>query len=142
MSSRQACSTIGCTYRQLDYLTRSGAVAGMNQGSGSRRRWPTRTVIRLALANHMTGVIPANGDATAFPDVARAAMDPTEDPPRRGYAVLAPEPMTMMWAGSWADLRRAIDDVGAAVVVRYDLAELVGSDVDLSAMFASAPLPR
>lgn len=142
MPSRQACRTIGCTYRQLDYLTRSGAVAGMNRGSGSRRLWPASTVVRLAIANHMTGVLPTAGDASVFPDVARAALDShLGDPPRQGYAVLIPDPFTMAWAGSWADLRRAIDNVGAAVVVRYDLDELVGDVVDLDDM-TPTPLPR
>ncbi len=132
MLSKQAVKAIGCTYRQLDHLTRVGAVRGQATGSGNRRQWTVDQVVRLALANHIRCAVPvANEFASPFPTVARAALACRRPPPRNGYAVLLADPMTLMWAGNWADLRRAIDLGGAAVVVVYDLDALLGEHIDV-----------
>lgn len=133
--SRQVCDTIGCTYRQLDYLTRCGvkpAGSAANPGSGARRMWAAEQVVRLALAYHLTKVMPGT---STFPDVAPAALDnDLPAPPRRGYAMMAPDPIEVRWAATWADVRRMVEDWGAAVIVTYDLDALVGDQVDLDAL--------
>lgn len=134
MLSKHAVTAIGCTYRQLDNLTRVGAVKGQGTGSGVKRQWSTDQVIRLALAYHLSCAMPgANGYASAFPMLARAALRCRRTPPRTGYAVAMVDPVGLLWASNWADLRRAIDREGAAVVVRYDLDDLVGAHIDLDA---------
>jgi hypothetical protein len=134
LSSAQVCRIVGCSYRQLDYLTRLDVIQGMNRGSGSRRHWPLYVVVRLAIARFMTDVVPSVNDVlTPFPAMAQAALDESLDnPPRRGYAVLVSDPPKMMWAGTWADLRQVVEEEGAALIVRYDLDDLVGADIDLS----------
>src|SRR5688500_10719952 len=110
MRSRRVCEVVGCTYRQLDYLTRAGTVQGMNTGSGTKRLWPASVVVRLALANHLLGAVPISNDyTTPFPVIAAAALAAPDPLPRAGYAVLTPDPLACAWAGNWADLRRAID---------------------------------
>lgn len=132
MRSVEAVQAIGCSPRQLDYLTRSGAVRGMNRGSGSRRMWDAEQVIRLALAYHLTKAMPGT---STFPAVAPAALDDhLPAPPRRGYAMMAPDPVEVRWAATWADVRRMVEDWGAAVIVTYDLDDLVGDRVDLDAL--------
>jgi hypothetical protein len=139
MRSTEAVTAIGCTFRQLDHLTRLGIIKGLSTGSGNPRSWPQPIVARLALAYHITQAVPrANLDASPFPEVARAVLDPAvSPPPRRGYAVLAAEPTAISWSASWADLRRAIDNAGAAVVVPFDLDDLVGRYIDVGRLVAA-----
>jgi hypothetical protein len=139
MLSKQAVKVIGCTYRQLDNLTRTGAIAGQAIGSGNRRQWDVDQVIRLTLANHIRCAMPTTNDcASPFPVIAKAALGCRRPPPRTGYAVLLVDPLELLWASNWADLRRAIDLGGAAVVVAYDLDALVGQHVDLDAWACTA----
>lgn len=125
---------LGVSYRRVDYLTRTGAVDGMNLGSGSRREWDTATVIRLVLANHVVAAVPVPGDATPFPDVARAALANHHEPPRRGYAIMASDPLAISWVATWADVRPLVEHSGAVVLVAYDLDALVGDVLDLTAV--------
>lgn len=137
MRSRDAADTIGISYRQLDYLTRCGVLdqqpdgAGrpLNSGSGSRRWWDTETVVRLALAYHLASATPGTS-VSQFPELARLALD-APPPPRRGYGLVCPDPTTLLWAASWADVRRTLEDVGAALVVTYDLDALLGDRIDI-----------
>lgn len=135
ISSRVVCRTIGCSYRQLDYLTRCGvkpAGSPANPGSGNHRMWDAGQVVRLALAFHLAKAMPGT---STFPDIAPAAMDPGLcAPPRRGYAMMTHDPMEVRWAATWADVRRMVESWGAAVIVTYDLDDLVGADVDLDAL--------
>lgn len=51
-TSRQACAGGGVTYRQLDYWTRTGLAhpsVDIGAGSGRRRRWSYRDIVRLAV---------------------------------------------------------------------------------------------
>lgn len=139
MLSKQAVQAIGCTYRQLDNLTRVGAVPAQAVGSGNRRQWTVDQVVRLALANHIRMAMPVVNEYTSpFPAIARIALTCRRPPPRSGYAVLLVDPLELTWAGNWADLRRAIDHGGAAVVVSYDLDALVGEHLDVDAWACSA----
>lgn len=140
MRSPDAADTIGISYRRLDYLTRCGVFPGgrdgagrhMNRGSGSRRTWDPEVVVRLALAYRMSTVLATTSASSRFPELARLAVEaPT--PPRRGYALVAADPLTLLWAASWADVRTTLEQVGAALVVTYDLDELVGDRIDLDA---------
>lgn len=140
MRSHEAADTIGISYRRLDYLTRCGVLddradaAGrsMNSGSGTRRTWDPGVVIRLALAWHIAEALPTAGDRghSLFPGLAAAAIA-ADPPPRRGYGLVAPDPVTLLWAASWADVRTTLQDVGAAMVVTYDLDDIIGDRIDL-----------
>lgn len=129
MRSVEAINIIGCTYRQLDYVARIAALPGMTSGSGSRREWTPEQVTRLAIAQHMAEAC-LGADAQGrglFSTLAVAALDEMlPEPPRTGYAVAYGDPLTVGWVSTWADVRRAVEDVGASVVVAYDLDELVG----------------
>jgi hypothetical protein len=133
MRTTEAVGAIGCTFRQLDHLTRLGIIQGFTPGSGNSRSWPEPLVVRLALAYHIAQAVPrANRHLTPFPEIVRTVLDrAVPPPPRRGYGVMSVDPMTMTWSATWADLRREIDEAGAAVVVSFDLDDLVGEYVDL-----------
>jgi hypothetical protein len=135
MRSQRACQIIGCTFRQLDYLTRTQpALAGMNNGSGSRRTWDSLQVVRLAIAYQVASVLADTSSVSGLPEIARAALDPDlPEPVRNGYAVLIPDPLEMRWAATWADVRTAVDGIGAAVVVAYDLDVMLGGRMDVDA---------
>lgn len=137
MRSSQAIEVIGCTYRQLDYLTRCTNVkpagSAANPGSGGRRLWSHGQVVRLTLAYHLAQVVP---DGT-FPEIAAAAMDPElPEPPRRGYAMYVTQPMEVRWVATWPDVRPVLDVWGAAAIAAYDLDALVGQHFDVDQLVA------
>lgn len=128
---------IGCSYRQLDYLTRFGITpehsGRSNPGSGARRLWSHAQVARLALAYHLAHVVPDG----SFPELAVAAMHPTvPDPPLQGYALYTTGPTEVRWVATWTDVRDIIDDWGAAAIARYDLVDLLGGRVDVDQLVA------
>jgi len=139
MSSVEVCELIGCSYRQLDYAVRSGAEPEVAaSGSGSRRRWSTSQVIRLALAFHVASAFPtgAGRNQSSFPMLAAAflAVD-GDDPPTSGYVVADGAATGVAWAGTWADVRRLVEDApGPVVVAAYDLDVLVGDALDTTAV--------
>jgi len=130
MRTTEAVDTIGCTFRQLDYLTRLGIIKGQGTGSGNARSWPEQLVARIALAYHIAQAIPTERGRGVFPQMAQLVVD-SPAPPRRGYAVVAVDPLWLIWAPSWADVRRSVDGLGAAVVVSFDLDDLVGTRIDV-----------
>jgi hypothetical protein len=142
MSTQAVCERIGCTYRQLDYAVRSCADRslwehGVGNGSGSRRRWSPSQVIRLALAFHVASAFPtgAGRNQSSFPMLAAAflAAD-SDDPPTSGYVVADGAATGVAWAGTWADVRRLVEDApGPVVVAAYDLGALVGDLLDTTA---------
>lgn len=130
MDTDQALDVIGCSRRQLDYLTRCGAApADMNVGSGYRREWDPATVVRLFIAYRAATAAPTT--QSPWPLAARAALDPAlPPPPRQGYVILTNDPVAVTWVGTWPDVRRAIEDQGAGIVATYDLADLhLGADL-------------
>lgn len=116
--SVQVCDLLDVTYRQLDYLTRTGAVTGpgMNKGSGSRRYFTPDQVKRLAVARRLAANLPTTRatSGSVWPTLAAAVMAGPA-PPARGFAVLDtvgtlryPQELT-------------IDDVpNGAIVLHYD----------------------
>lgn len=132
MRSHAVASLLGLTYRQIDFLARTtGCVEA--HGSGSRREWGADTVLRLAvaaaLARQLPGAVTTPG-RSVLPEVAALAFQMPTPPPRSGYACLTPNPWALTWVSTWADVRRTLDTHGAAVVIRYDLADLLGPAYD------------
>jgi hypothetical protein len=140
MLSMDVVAATGLTYRRLDYLTRNGVIADptLTRGSGSRRQWDERTVVRLALANHLSQQLPhQNPNRSVFPDIATAILDPAvPDPPRRGYALVAP-PNTVAWAPTWAAVQAELVAHGAVLLTMFDLDVLLGEYVDLDALYTT-----
>lgn len=128
MRSRDVAALVGISYRQLDYLARTRSVDMPDPGSGHYRDWPPAMVVRLALACHLAASAP--GTQSQLPEIVRLAMAMGEDPPRRGYALLCRCPSILVWAANWADVRRSLEEAGAALVVRYDLDDLLGAQAD------------
>lgn len=137
MRSRDVAALVGISYRQLDYLVRTRSVDMPDPGSGNYRDWPPAMVVRLALACHLAASAP--GTQSQLPEIVRLAMAMGEDPPHRGYALLCRRPAMLMWAASWADVRRSLEEAGAALVVRYDLDDLLGRQAEQ--LLAAAPAP-
>lgn len=127
-TSTDAAAIIGCSYRQLHYLTASGIKpAGLTGpgGPGSRFLWSEAQVTRLAVAYLLSQVVPDG----SFPELAAAALaDDTPEPPRSGYALYTTEPMALRWVPTWADVRRIIEDWGSAAIATYDLGDLPALD--------------
>ena len=130
MDTEQALDAIGCSRRQLDYLTRCGAApADMNVGSGYRREWEPATVVRLFIAYRAATAAPTT--QSPWPLAARAALDPgLPPPPRQGYVILTSDPVAVTWVATWPEVRRLIDAAGAATVATYDTTDLrLGADL-------------
>lgn len=121
-SSRDVCDLLGISYRQLDYLTRTGAVTGpdMNKGSGSRRTFTPDQVQRLAVARRLADNIPTTRatSGSVWPRLAAAVMAGPPPPPR-GFAVLdtvgtVRYPTTL-----------TVDDVpNGSIVMNYDASDV------------------
>jgi len=131
MTTPQTAEAVGCTYRQLDHAAR---VRGDSHGSGHRRMWSPAEVVRLALAFQLAAAYPGTGrSGSPFPALADAALAVQADPPRRGYAMITGG-SDVSWVATWSDVRRTVDDHASAVVVAYDLDQLVGEILDLTAV--------
>lgn len=127
--STDAVEVIGCSYRQLHYLTACGitpAVVTGPGGSGSRYHWSRAQVIRLTLAFHLAQVVPDG----SFPELAPACLNVVGEPPRSGYAMYTTGPTEAAWAGTWADVRMILERWGSCAIARYDLADLIGDRLD------------
>ena len=136
MRSRDAAAIIGCSYRQLDHLTRTGVIDGMSLGSGHRRQWDPGVVLRLALAFHLASAVPGS---SVFPEVAAAVVRRRlPDPPRQGFVLLEPESLEVVWVAELIDAFEPLAEWGAVLVVAYDLDEIVGGRADIDALVAAA----
>ncbi|HMJ75140.1 MAG TPA: hypothetical protein VK507_04160 [Iamia sp.] len=130
MTTPQTAEAVGCSYRQLDHAARR---RGDSKGSGHRRMWTPAEVVRLALAYQLAAAYPSSGsNATPFPWIAAAALAVEVEPPDRGYAMVTGPDVS--WVATWSDVRRTVDDHRSAVVVAYDLDDLVGEVLDLTAV--------
>lgn len=126
-STRKAVEAVGCSYRQLDYAVR---LRGEKlTGSGHRRTWTPHEVIRLALAFHLCAAMPGRPGQSPFPDIASAALDVVEDPPRSGFVMMALPAGTLSWSTDPDAVLEALLS-GTVVAARYDLTELLGDFLD------------
>lgn len=92
LSTLETVDVLGVSYRQVDYLTRTGRVPVTGRGSGSRTRWPLDVVRRLHLATRLLDAIgdrDIEGGYSRFPAVVEAVMRGDEHVPAVGFVVLS-----------------------------------------------------
>lgn len=81
LSSPEAADVCDITYRQIDYLTRTGRVPIVGRGSGSRTRWPVDVVRVLFVASKVTTLIgdrDVEGGYSRFPFVVERLLTSVE----------------------------------------------------------------
>jgi hypothetical protein len=116
------------SFRQVDYLCRSGAIdpelVGGGQGCGSRRVWPPEVVARLEVALALWRACPTvdtgQPGGPVWTSLVRAVMDNPVDPPWAGWVVL--DDLGQVHYGSDdAERGRILGRVDGALVARYVL---------------------